>query len=447
MKRFYIKRSAAVLGFFLLSLCISTLLLLRMTAAQKQTALEHGSYILESEANKIQYSIDSRLLKLEILEMIIVDNNGTIQNFDKIARQLYKDDPSLRSIQLAPGGIVSYVYPLEGNEDAFGDLFDDPDRREEAEYARDHRITTLAGPFELYQGGFGTVARRPVYLEDASGQEHFWGFCIAVMDVPEIFDKANLEILAKEGYSYKIWRNAPGSEEVQIIAESDGGQLREPIQRSVKVPGGTWTIGLAPKEGWVTKYYLIEKLALSLLIDSLITLTVWGFLLTEHQKQKLNILAHTDALTDLYNERHLSSSLKHLIHMDSPFGLLYLDLNKFKQVNDTYGHDVGDKLLVEVAHRIKSCIREQDLAFRIGGDEFASIILGDHTEDFYDALKNRIEQTVSQPFSDGDIHLIPQISAGYARYPQEQANMEELIKSADQKMYREKQQSEERRTV
>lgn len=442
MNRFHIKKPAAVLGFFLLSLCFSALLLFRMAVSQKQTEIERGSYILESEANKIQYSIDSRLLKLKILEMILVENKGEIHDFNEIAERLFEDDPSLRSIQLAPGGVVTHVYPLEGNEKAFGDIFADPDRRRAAEYARDHKITTLAGPFELYQGGLGTVARRPVYLEDAAGREIFWGFCIAVIDVPELFDKANLEQLEKEGYSYQIWRRIPDTGEIQVIAENGGGPLAEPVRQCIRVPGGTWNMELAPGEGWISKGWLLGKAAIALLIVFLMTMALWGFLLTEQQKQKLNTLAHTDALTNLYNERHLAASLKRLIRLCIPFGLLYLDLNKFKQVNDTYGHDVGDRLLVEVALRIKGCIREQDLAFRIGGDEFAVIIVGEQTEAFYAALKSRIERSVSRPFADGEIILSPQISVGCARFPQEQGNMEELIKAADQKMYREKQQAE-----
>ena len=80
----------------------------------------------------------------------------------------------IRSIQLAPQGDVQYVYPLEGNEGAFGNIFEDPERATEAKKARDTGETTLAGPFELYQSGKGIVVRQPIYLEE-NGENNFWG--------------------------------------------------------------------------------------------------------------------------------------------------------------------------------------------------------------------------------------------------------------------------------
>lgn len=74
---------------------------------------------------------------------------------------------------------MKYVYPLEENDEAFSDIFEDPDRRTEAEYARDTGERTLAGPFELYQSGPGIVIRQPIYLEQ-DGVKDFWGFSIVV---------------------------------------------------------------------------------------------------------------------------------------------------------------------------------------------------------------------------------------------------------------------------
>lgn len=85
-----------------------------------------------------------------------------------MAKELYNDDKAFRSIQLPPDGNIKYVYPLEGNEEAFGDLFSDPDRKTEAEYARDSGETTMAGPYELYQSGLGIVVRQPIYIEEKS---------------------------------------------------------------------------------------------------------------------------------------------------------------------------------------------------------------------------------------------------------------------------------------
>lgn len=359
MKKFHLKKPAAVFCFFLFSLSVSALILFRMTASHQQTEMQHGSYILENEANKIQYLIDSRLLKLHLLELAAADKNRTVRGVDEIFARLYKDDLILHGSHTAGKASENTLPP-----------------KREAD-----------------------------------------GFNVSDLDVPAILEQANLKKLEIEGYLYKIRQIVPGSKEMRLLAENSPEPLVKPLQEIVRTPEGTWTISIAPKKGWLANDYLIGKLAVTLLIDFLTTLTVCGFFLSEQQKRKLNTLAHTDALTSLYNERHLSSSLKQLIRSQTPFGLLYLDLDKFKQVNDTYGHDVGDRLLVEVARRIKSCIREQDLAFRIGGDEFAVIISEEREEAFYANLKERIADSISRPFTDGNISLCPRISTGYARYP------------------------------
>ena len=87
-------------------------------------------------------------------------------------------------------------------------------------------------------------------------------------------------------------------------------------------------------------------------------------------------LANTDGLTGLYNERYFDALLKENELYKTPFVLFYLDLDRFKPVNDRYGHDVGDQLLKEVASRLRSCVRESDAVFRIGGDVFGLIAHG-----------------------------------------------------------------------
>lgn len=215
------KRKLAVAAVSMVSCIISAILVTLFFHTERQRNIEHGRFIVGSQTNKIQYSIDTRLLNLEILEMLIVDNGGMIDDFDNIAALLFAQDPSMRSIQLAPNGVITNIYPLKGNEKGFTDLFANPERRDEAAYARDTGNMTLAGPYELYQGGMGVVARRPIYLEDEDGKKTFWGFSIEVMDIPEIFDVAQLENLLKDGYAFQIWRYPPDSKEKQIIAGVD----------------------------------------------------------------------------------------------------------------------------------------------------------------------------------------------------------------------------------
>ena len=94
---------------------------------------------------------------------------------------------SVESVQIAPDGIVTDIYPAEGNEAGKIDLFHDKDRSKISCYARDNHTLITQGPFELKQSSYGIAVRNPIYLKNANGQEYFWGFTIVILRVPDIF--------------------------------------------------------------------------------------------------------------------------------------------------------------------------------------------------------------------------------------------------------------------
>ena len=108
-------------------------------------------------------------------------------------------------------------------------------------------------------------------------------------------------------------------------------------------------------------------------------------------------MANTDSLTGLFNERYFSRVLNICEEKKLPFVLYYLDLDRFKPINDTYGHLMGDRLLKEIAARLLRCIRSRDYAFRIGGDEFALIVSADMDEEQRARMAERIQTTLSRP--------------------------------------------------
>jgi diguanylate cyclase (GGDEF)-like protein len=157
------------------------------------------------------------------------------------------------------------------------------------------------------------------------------------------------------------------------------------------------------------------------------------------QKIELENIANTDGLTGLFNERYFNAVLHLMEQKDNkPYALLYLDLDRFKPVNDTYGHDVGDKLLKEVALRIQDCIRSSDYAFRIGGDEFAVIITGETDEAQCKEAIDRIAESLTQPYNIGDDELHVGCSCGWAIHPDESDDADQIRILADKRMYEEK---------
>ena len=152
------------------------------------------------------------------------------------------------------------------------------------------------------------------------------------------------------------------------------------------------------------------------------------------QKVELANMANTDGLTGLFNERYFSTRLAVKEETGERFALFYLDLDRFKPVNDTYGHDVGDKLLKAVAERLLESTRPCDLAFRIGGDEFALIATSAMDEAACAALAARIDAAMSEPFEiDGKVITVG-ASCGWARHP-EDGTASEVRVTADQRMY------------
>jgi len=158
--------------------------------------------------------------------------------------------------------------------------------------------------------------------------------------------------------------------------------------------------------------------------------------------------ANFDALTGLPNRRmlhdRLEQELKKAHRSGLPMALLFLDLDRFKEVNDTLGHDVGDLLLKDAALRIASCVRETDTVARLGGDEF-TVILGELEDpSSVERVAQSILRKLSEPFLLGDEKAYVSVSIGITLYPEDAAAVDALLKNADQAMYAAKSQGRNR---
>ncbi len=165
-------------------------------------------------------------------------------------------------------------------------------------------------------------------------------------------------------------------------------------------------------------------------------------------EERIRELAYTDALTGLasraYFHRHLEDSIRAAHRRDERFALLFLDLDAFKDVNDSLGHDVGDELLKTVATRLQSVLRETDFVARLSGDEFC--ILTDRVDDQYDAAKvaRRALDALNQPVELSGQVLRPRASIGIAYFPVDGEDAPSLLKAADSAMYAAKEEGKHR---
>ena len=156
-------------------------------------------------------------------------------------------------------------------------------------------------------------------------------------------------------------------------------------------------------------------------------------------EERMYHMATHDGLTDLPNLRlamdRLSMALSEARRGKTSVAVMFIDLDGFKAVNDSLGHDAGDQVLKQVARRLLSCVRETDTVCRVGGDEFLVIATGLHTPENAELMAEKILQLVSQPVISNGQQPVISASIGIAFYPDHGEDKDQLIKLADEAMY------------
>ncbi|MBX3714753.1 MAG: EAL domain-containing protein [Burkholderiales bacterium] len=245
------RRPLLVAGAFAAALLCSALVAWRLDLHQAEENRARTLDMAGDHAHALQAGIEHNLSATFALAAMIRQGNGALRDFESLAAEMLPYYPGASALQLAPGGVVTQVHPLRGNEQAIGhDLLRDPARTREAFAARDSGELTLAGPFRLAQGGLGAAGRLPVFLPDATGKLAFWGFAIVLMRFPDALAPARLDHLADLGYRYELWRRNPESGEREVLAVSAAGPPSDPVERTLEVPNATWTLAVAPLGGW-----------------------------------------------------------------------------------------------------------------------------------------------------------------------------------------------------
>lgn len=152
-------------------------------------------------------------------------------------------------------------------------------------------------------------------------------------------------------------------------------------------------------------------------------------------RDRLLMQARRDALTDLPNRVTLHELIHQAIEQQRPFALLFMDLDHFKDVNDSLGHGAGDRLLCEVARRLSDCSSTDGIVTRYGGDEFVTMLAHPYDNQRLSKLIERLKQAFSTPVQIDDTQLRVQLSIGVACYPEDGGDAETLLKHADLAMY------------
>ena len=417
---------------FLLGMCLVSLIVYKTDAFEKEQRHTTAQLNAATYGERIKNEIVNGTEITDTLEQILISDDGTIKHFNTIAKNLMSD--SIESVQLAPHGVVTDIYPAEGNEAGKIDLLHDKDRGEISCYARDNHTVITQGPFELKQGDYGIAVRNPVYLNDENGQEYFWGFTIVILRVPEIFSDS-ISALSNFGYEYKLSKtDTPWSDTYEVVCQSDGN-LTNPVSYDFTIGEENWRFEVMPVSGWRNAKLIAVIIGLYTSIVFVLSVLIWVWLTAKEHKNKFQKLAHMDSLTNIYNRYGFDELAEEMIakNPNSPYVVALFDIDNFKFINDIYGHVYGDRALKNLADSMKSFFPSDTLLGRNGGDEFC-ILLPNCT---YDDVKEQLQQFTMLPkiFSCKGNDYPFYISLGYAEYPIAASNRAQLMRCADAALY------------
>ncbi len=226
-------------------------------------------------ADNIHDSLNRSLSATYALAAVIRQNQGTINTFPQLAQEMLGLYSGITNLQIAPHGVIAEIFPLSGNEKAIGhNLLEDTKRNKEALLAVRTRNLTLAGPFDLIQGGKAVIGRLPVFLNNQNGAEYFWGFSNAMIRIPEFFQVVNVQQLTAKGYSYQISRIHPDSGAKDVFAAS-GALMRQPVSQKISVPNGEWTLAVEPVAGWYSAGTIATEAVFIMFFSSFSAFMVW----------------------------------------------------------------------------------------------------------------------------------------------------------------------------
>lgn len=269
-----------IISFFIVSVCGQ--LLNRNTVNEEKM---RAAFTAETTVNRIKSQLNRYLDVSEFFQNIIGSGHQMdSKEFQALSQMISDDSQIIKVIEQAPDGVVKDIYPLKGNEAAFGiDMLNNPARKHEANLAMKSGQYTIAGPYELNQGGLGSLLFEPIYITDKSGEKSFWGFSILVLDWNRFLEELELDKLTDASYCYQMWKKDGNSGKKTIVAQGGDAIHKGAVQISCKVPNDTWYFEIIPHTGWVT----VKQQALVFLVAvSIAVLATAICYLMLHRKQR-----------------------------------------------------------------------------------------------------------------------------------------------------------------
>ena len=431
-KKILKKRLLLLAIVFLTGACLVIFMMVRAWRTNQAQVRENARMNAMTYAERMIEELSRGTSVTDTLKELVVSENGKVDGFEMVAEDLMTH--FIQSIQLAPDGVVTDIYPAEGNEVGKIDLIHDEKRGQIACYGRDNKVTVMQGPFSLNQGGMGIAVRNPVYLKNENGETAFWGFTIVIIRIPEIF-KNSVQALTGFDYDYCLSKTATPFTDSYDEIDSSGKKLENPVEYKFEIGECSWKLEVMPSNGWSDAGHMMELLISGCVIVLLLNGLTAALLIVDANRRKLKKMSATDGLTGLLNRQGLNEEVDTWMrkYPDHSCVCITLDIDDFKFINDVYGHLVGDMVLQKLADSMREIIQTNAVMGRNGGDEF-SVLLKDTTIAQSEALIRKFAAT-GRTFEVNGQDKVFGISVGYAEYPLQASDKAQLLWNADAALY------------
>lgn len=266
-------------------------------------------YTAESTVSRVESQLNRYLAKSDLIKKMIESGMDVESNlFDTLSEFMQDERHVIEAHEIAKDGIINLIYPMEGNEASMGlNMFEHPERKQEACLAKESGDYTIAGPFELVQGGTGVLLFDPIYRADAQGEKQFWGFSILVLNWERFLEEMELDKLEDAGYHYEIWKKNASGGEKNIIAQckDDEKIRRNTLSVACEVPNDVWYFDIVPINGWVSLEQAVSGIVVAFILALLLMLGYWQF-----EEQRRKDLLHAEKLEKMAEEARSANEAK-----------------------------------------------------------------------------------------------------------------------------------------
>lgn len=306
-KGFDWKKHALPMLVFVLTFVVVFLAIRMLSQSQEKDERLRAVYTAESTISRVSAQLNRYLTESNFIKKIVESGhelNG--QEFTVISSNMQEGSSVIKAHELARDGIVSQVYPLAGNEAAIGlNMLEAPARKKEATLARDSGVYTIAGPFELVQGGTGALLFDPIYTMSQKEERIFWGFSILVIQWDNFIDEIELDKMEDAGYQYQIWKKDPYTGEKIVIAQSDPFRDEQTLEVACTVPNDTWYFEIVPQSGWVAARQISFGICIAALLALTAACACWQI-----QERRQKDIEHEAALEKSAQEARAANEAK-----------------------------------------------------------------------------------------------------------------------------------------